>query len=500
MEPMMHDWTSLEALAAYDFDGRNEPTIREQWIQPLLHHLGYGDRVVGDIDHEVRVALPKALWPLGSKRVVIDYRPTVCRRGLWIIEAKRPDPKRDWDRHLAQACLYALHPDINVPFVAVADGSRIVVHDLTGSDWATPVVDIPTRDLAWRFNELLDVVGARNVARVVRERALAHLATSMAAELDEAAVEETLTAVKRLAVAAKPAVRENRRVVAADERRRNDAQRAALRAEAGLGALGQELNGPLGFSTENVRQGAELLEALRPQSRAAELAELGETGHMRDGTVRRFWAVRAYSAALALTVRQIEGCEDWAATTIRRSIRDALLGFPDDLTARAAYRLDRVLPVAVTCALAERGVDFTRIAAERTARQDAEQRIRNPFGADDLAMDEIVTSCRRHWFTFEPWTPDGIAAHTAILELAVEAAPRSMRGVSGLGVYGWMGDTWKSYDPYAEYIAIFVHEHDAAAELTGPELDALRRHNTPSGRAAAAVEQILAAVEGARDT
>lgn len=494
---MMHDWTSLEALAAYDFEGRNEPTIREQWIQPLLHHLGYGDGVIGDIDHEVRVALPKALWPLGSKRVAIDYRPTVCRRGLWIIEAKRPGPRRDWDRHLAQACLYALHPDINVPFVAIADGSRIVVHDLTGSDWATPVVDIPAGDLARRFDELLDIVGARNVARVVREGALAHLATSMAAELDEAAVDETVNAVRRLSVAAKPAVRENRRVVAADERRRSEAQRAALRAGAGLGALGQELNGPLGFSTDNVRQGAELLEALRPEVREAELTELDETGRMRDGTLRRFWALRAYGAALALTVRHLEGCEDWAETTIRQSIREALLGFPDDATARAAYRLDRVLPVAVTCALGERGVDFTRIAAERTAHQDAEQRIRNPYSADHLAMNEIVMSCRRHWFTFDPWTADGIEAHTAILELGVESAPRSLRGVSGgLALHGWTGDTWKSYDPYTEYIAIFVHQRDAAAELTGLELDALRRHNTPGGRAATAVEQILAAVDG----
>ena len=75
----------LRALAANDFSGQDEQSIREQWIYPLLMLLGYGPGTPHPIDIPFKVAAPVRAF--GSRRWEIDYRPTVYGVGLWIIEA-----------------------------------------------------------------------------------------------------------------------------------------------------------------------------------------------------------------------------------------------------------------------------------------------------------------------------------------------------------------------------------------------------------------------------
>ena len=42
------------------------------------------------------------------------------------------------------------HPEINVPLMAIADGSRIVVYNVTQPEWDVPVVDIAASTLSSR--------------------------------------------------------------------------------------------------------------------------------------------------------------------------------------------------------------------------------------------------------------------------------------------------------------------------------------------------------------
>src|SRR6202050_2462413 len=165
---------TLRELSNYQFEGKNEQAVREEWIFPLLLHLGYGPTTLNAVTFGDQLKLRRPLWKLGSKRIEIDYRPSVLGHELWIIEAKAPGAV-DPDEHLAQAWSYATHPEVNAPLVVLADGAHVAVHDVATLKWDIPVVDIATADLESRFDEILAILGARTVATAVRHRLLDRL-------------------------------------------------------------------------------------------------------------------------------------------------------------------------------------------------------------------------------------------------------------------------------------------------------------------------------------
>jgi hypothetical protein len=136
----------LKRLSLYDFAGKNEATIAVNWIEPLLGLLGYGQGTVNEILAQEPVKLRKPTRQIGSATLKIDYVPTVMRRRFWILEAKAAEEGRNWAKHLEQAWGYATHPEIDVPLMAIADGSRIAVYDLTEPQWDEAVVDIDQAD------------------------------------------------------------------------------------------------------------------------------------------------------------------------------------------------------------------------------------------------------------------------------------------------------------------------------------------------------------------
>jgi len=173
----------LVSLSRYRFSGKSEQAVREEWIRPLLVHLGYGIETLNEVRYEEQLELRTPLRRLGSRRVRIDYRPTVLGHGLWIIEAKAPDPSIVWDDAISQAWLYATHPEIDVPFMAIADGKRIAVYDVHQPAWDVPVVDVSARQLSGQFEELKAVLGASHVATAVRTRRMRHLGAAMRTEV-----------------------------------------------------------------------------------------------------------------------------------------------------------------------------------------------------------------------------------------------------------------------------------------------------------------------------
>jgi hypothetical protein len=148
---------SLEQLSRWRFAGKSKQAVREEWIAPLLIHLGYGGGTLNEIRYETRLALARPFRRIGRTRVEVDYTPTVLGRGLWIIEAKAAHSE-DWDDAISQAWLYATHPEVDVPFMAIADGSRFTVYDTQRTDWGIPEVDLQTPELARRFGELSSVL------------------------------------------------------------------------------------------------------------------------------------------------------------------------------------------------------------------------------------------------------------------------------------------------------------------------------------------------------
>lgn len=486
-------WPSLRYLASYRFEGKGEQAIREEWIQPLLRSLGYGDGALAAVEYEANLRLAKPTRHLGSSRLKVDYIPSARRKRFWILEAKAPAVAADWDRHLAQAWSYATHPEVNVPLMAIADGSRIVVYDVTQVDWDRPVVDLRSSQLPEKFDELADVLGAGSVARAVRERTLLHLKSAMEAELDLGEVAVVAQRVAQLAREARPAVEANQSLVRADERRREDEKREALRRSVGLHGIAQHVNEPLALSVESVRMAAEVVTEKPSHARLREMDAFDRANIDKAGNCRLSWPAQAMRFGLGLLLVDVGGCDSLARRWISDGLRDALHGHPST-SASAAYRLARVLPVAAARLASEFGPDLRDLAARMTARQDAESRIRRPYDHSEIALNQILMLCRRLWWEVDPWDAETLIAHAEALEAVADAyentQPKFSLPAGGL----WTGDLWKREDPFASSVIVLCDELNGARHLSEEDRQALVRHFDALGRAGPAAQRLASSM------
>ena len=346
-----HPLTTLQELSRFRFAGRSEQAVREEWIRPLLVHLGYGVETLHEVRYEERLNLARPLRRIGRQRVEVDYVPTVWGRGLWIIEAEAHQTD-DWDDAISQAWLYATHPEVDVPFMAIADGSRIVGYDVYKPNWDEPVVEVPTTRLVADFARLAAVFGAANVTRAVRTRRMRHLGLAMKAELSLARLDEYVSDLKKLAADARGSVIENQRAVRAMHDQATSDRRATALQGVGLFAVGVWMNQPLAISVQTASAGVEHVRSLHPSKRGVELDRLVAPAVYKEGQVRQrrpsdvLDAARRSALFIYLKIRDEAGCEA-ARGLARRAIRDHILNFPEDPLARAAHRVERVLPVFV---------------------------------------------------------------------------------------------------------------------------------------------------------
>jgi hypothetical protein len=326
--------TSLRQLSSYRFSGKREQAIREEWLAPLLVHLGYGVETLNEIRYEVPLRLAKPFRRIGRTRVEVDYLPTVLGHGLWIIEAKAAESE-DWDDALSQAWLYATHPEVNVPFMVIADGSRFAVYDTQKPDWDVPEIDISTREIEQRFQNLSSVLGAANVTRAIRERRVRHLGTAMRAEIDVARLREYVGAVQELADEARPAVLENYRSILRDQHAAEEQRQQEALEEAGLFAVGVWANRPVGVAMRTMGMGRDAFLREPPEDRRAAFDRLIDASRYgRPPVPRQFWNLRLVRLFVALTCADEDGCE-FLRNAARTMVRDHLLNFPDDGLLRA---------------------------------------------------------------------------------------------------------------------------------------------------------------------
>jgi hypothetical protein len=68
--------------------------------------------------------------------------------------------------------------------MVLCDGQRIGVFDITHENWDTPELDIGHGEIAERFDDLFQVLGAPRIAEFVRRRQLRHLRLALEAQLD----------------------------------------------------------------------------------------------------------------------------------------------------------------------------------------------------------------------------------------------------------------------------------------------------------------------------
>lgn len=330
--------SELSALAEYAFQNRSEEDVRADWIDPLLRLLGYGLGTRNRVRREVPLPLSPPLRMIGSRRVRVDYVPTVLGQRLWVIEAKRPQPDLFDDAHLGQAWTYATDPRIRVPLMMLCDGERIGVFDVTQAEWDEPVLDMTRSELPNRFDELNAVLGARRVAEWIRVRQLAHLQEALGAQLDLGALDATVVDVQRMIDNARPIVTARRDGIRREARDESLKRGIAAVDKAGTWGLAQELNGPLAFSYADLERIVEMVRRQPISQRVAEFDRISEaTGP------RAWFSVRVLQMAAAVALSQDEGCAAHCTDAARRLAHQIATAFGDDRLLAATYELQRIL-------------------------------------------------------------------------------------------------------------------------------------------------------------
>lgn len=457
---------SLRDLARYRMHGKSEQAVREEWIFPLLLHLGYGPTTLNDVIFEEKLKLRDPVRKLGSNQYRVDYLPTVLGHGLWLIEAKAPSAV-DRATHLAQAWSYATHPEVNVPLVVLADGARLVVHDLTRVNWDEAILDIPVSDLERQFDQVLGLLGARTVARSVRERVFHYLQLSLQSELDLNALSDTTSRVARIVQLARPQILENRRRVTADANAELATAYGDMLQTSGLAGLAQQMNVPFGWTWTDVDRG---VEALMRRPTPTELEALWRGVADSDGNQRAAWGLRTFRLSVALRARAIEGCAEAAVERSAIAVRDHLLGFPHDPVAAAAHRLELPLLVLALRLVTERDLGLRTRVQQQLRQLDAEVELRlGPAGRiHGWALSAALLICRQ-LLSKTPWSLPTLEERTTAIQRLLDTLPYDQQFMSQYIVGLDLGDDWKRNDPLIDYTLLSLARYSPDFELSPEE-------------------------------
>lgn len=441
----MEEWErrELDRLAAYSFEGRSEADVRGDWIEPLLRLLGYGLGTHNPVNRENSFELREPTRMLGSRRIRIDFEPTVFERRLWILEAKKPSSGDLFAAdHLGQAWSYATHPEVDVPLMALCDGTRIGVFDVTAVQWDSPVLELYQHTLASRFGELQEALGARQVAESIRARQLRHLRGALEAQLDLATLDRTLIDVQHIVDEARSVVIARREQIRSDARAATDAAAEAALVAAGSWGEAQRLNVPLGLNWLDIQR---LADSVRRKAVHARIEEFDRIEHAVGE--RAWFNVRVARMAAAVLLSQDEGCGNHCQQAAHEAVDEIASGFASDPLLAATYQLQRRLgPLGWRVASLTEG-DVNRAAAMLAERLDLEEWLRLDGARGLGALDQYWRLAQlapvRLLNGVEPWTVATIEKLTAgtdsaLASLSWESLPRQSL------TNGWhpAGDPW----------------------------------------------------------
>ena len=199
----------LQKLANLDFRNWNEEDVREDYVKPLLNLLGYEKDTDYDINREGSHILQKPFLMIGRKRIEIDYELVVRKQKFWIIETKAGKGNIK-PEDILQAHFYAIHPEVGVPYFAVTNGWAFKLFDVReiGGGYR-PILEIKSREIPNRFNDLRKIVGAGEILKHRKTRLFNDFEKICSVEIVEENPEESLEQLKSIAKKVRPKVLEN---------------------------------------------------------------------------------------------------------------------------------------------------------------------------------------------------------------------------------------------------------------------------------------------------
>lgn len=152
----------------------------------------------------------------------------------------------------------------------------------------------------------------------------------------------------------------------------------------------------------------------------------------------------------------------------RQAIRDSLLGFPDDGSAAASLRLQRVLiPLAVRLAAK---APLEQLSAEAKAGLSAEDRIRYRFDPTWFLMHDVRIRVIKKFTEIEPWNRETLDAETEHAVTLLKETPTPEGEWVGPIGDPWLA-TWQQVDPLL-LCGVSVLSKDPSGDdlLADPEL------------------------------
>ncbi|MCW2982161.1 MAG: hypothetical protein JWO14_3888 [Solirubrobacterales bacterium] len=438
--------TDLQLLAEYDFKGRNEAEIRGDWIETLLRLLGYGLGTRNDILRERTLKLAEPTRMIGSKRIEIDYIPTVYGEQLWIMEAKRPQEGEALFslEHLGQAWSYATDPRIAVPLMCLCDGTRVGVYDMTRSDWDTPVFDRPKAELLDCFGELFELLGAPRIADRIRRDQLRHLRGALMAQIDQKPLDETLKDVEAIVAEARPIVDERRRQIYRETRERIEGDGTKAMDAAGIWGLAGHLNGPMWSTLNDIDHGARLIREKEPRLREREFEDFERVGIKKEGEAPRIWFWLSLARmGCAILLSEDEGCGPICRAAAEEAARDHATGFAGDDLKAASYELQRGLgPLGWRLAANQKpAIDKAAAAVADSLEAEEWLRLDAEFGLTGTAgyKFQALLGPRAMLGRIDPWDVTTVRAAIKVVQAMLGVLPKP----PGMEELQPAGDPWQ---------------------------------------------------------
>ncbi|HXN62622.1 MAG TPA: hypothetical protein VN886_19410, partial [Acidimicrobiales bacterium] len=248
----------------------------------------------------------------------------------------------------------------------------------------------------------------------------------------------------------------------------------AMLVSAGLFGLAQDLNVPFGWRPLDVNRG---LQALTSRPTVDELQQLWKAVDDGQGHDRAFWGLRTFRLSISLQARHIPACADVASLRSRASVRDHLLGFPDDPSSAAAHRLEIPLFVFALRAASQPEAGLRQEAERLLATLDAESSLRLGFAASShhLALSAALLLCR-FVFANTVWEAEPLDAKAAEICGVLKHLAFDKRFISEFLIGVDVGESWGQHDPLVDFTLLVLAQHGGDLDLSIDETEVVRNN------------------------
>jgi hypothetical protein len=476
---------TLRRLKAVDWSNKPEAKISSELITPVLHLLGYGEHTLHKVGEQRSYALRDPYTSKGSRRVRLDYEPSVHEEGLWVMEAKGSDTEVS-PATLGQVRDYAIHPEVRAALMVTVDSAGFRVFDPWDEHWDEALLTIGLSEAADRIDELRAVLGVDQVANVIRQRHFEHLRRALSASLEFDDLANADREFRELLQQARGAIDAKRREIYRQARQDADSLHDRVVRDSGVLGVAQSQNSPWIGSLAGVRDFATAVMARDQTQRRTEFLKVRPAieavyrERVAEGSSawRPLWWLHIVLLGGSLRLRGKAGCEPIATDAARRSIRDCLLEFPDDDVAAASWRLQRVtIPWA---ARKTSTAPLEEITAEARARLTPVERIQFQIDPARLFMWATKSAVVGSLAKVEPWEPRILDGFRQAIEHDLASAPTPTREWPGP-----MGDPWlRSWDRASPLLtsalAVLLEHPDGDDLLADDELRDVIRDSAAS--------------------